>query len=91
MANHKSAKKRTRQNQKRTQRRASIKSSVKTFEKKLRLALKSNNPKEAAEGLAMFSKHIAKAVQKRVFHKNKGARKISQLAKRVYSLSKSSS
>ncbi|NDY72122.1 30S ribosomal protein S20 [Desulfobacter hydrogenophilus] len=79
MANHKSAKKRAKQNQVRRMRNKSAKTSLKTLEKKLRSA------KEAGENTDELMKKtqsaIHKAAKKGIVHKKMASRKISRLFK----------
>ncbi len=82
MANHKSALKRARQNEKRRQRNKSLKSAVKTFEKKV-YAAKDAGDENLQEILAHAQSLIDKAAQKKVLHKNTASRKISNITRYV--------
>lgn len=86
MANHKSAAKRARQSIKKTAVNGNRKSSVRTFEKKLLKALSDKNLKEVPELLKAYTSQMAKAVQKGVFKKGTGSRKIGRISARVSAL-----
>jgi len=79
LANHKSAKKRAKQNQVRRMRNKSAKTALKTLEKKLRAA------KEAGENTDELMKKtqsaIHKAAKKGIVNKKMASRKISRLFK----------
>lgn len=81
MANHKSAKKRAKQNQVRRLRNKSTKSNLKSMEKKLRAA------KAAGENTDELMKQtqsaLHKAAKKGVLHQKTASRKISRLFKHV--------
>ena len=86
MANHKSAKKRARQDIKRRHRNKQTKSTVRTFEKQLTTAISSKDKDKASQLLTTFTRAIDKASQKGVYHAKNAARKISRLSKRVHSI-----
>ncbi len=83
MANHKSAKKRAKQNLVRRQRNRSVKSKLKTLEKKLRAA-KDSGDDSINELMRQNQSALQKASQKGIIHKNTASRKISRLSKLVH-------
>ena len=83
MANHKSAKKRARQDLTRHGRNKQTKSAVRTFEKKLDAAILSQDKKKATDLLVTFIRAMGKAAQKGVYHAKNASRKISRLSKKV--------
>ncbi len=82
MANHKSAKKRAKQNLVRRQRNRSVKTTLKTLEKKVRTA-KAADDDAALELMGQNQSALQKASQKGIIHKNTASRKISRLSKLV--------
>jgi len=88
MANHKQAAKRTRQSEKRRMRNRARNSRVKTFIKKLDAAVEAKDKELANKLLPVVIKEVMKAGAKGLYHKNKVARKVSQLQKKVNSLLK---
>lgn len=86
LATHKSAEKRSRQNEKRRLRNTSLKSSIKTQIKSVILAAETKDKKGSETALAAAIPAIAKAASKRVFHKKTASRKISKLTKKVNAL-----
>jgi small subunit ribosomal protein S20 len=87
LATHDSALKRARQSEKRRMRNVAVKSTLKTHAKKVLLAVESKNPEEARKALASAIPAFQKAAGKKVIHKKTAARKISDLVKKVNSLS----
>jgi len=86
LANHKSAEKRARQNEKRRERNISARSRVKTS---VKVALKSIEEKDVEKSRSVLldtTKTIAKAAAKGIFPKKTAARKISRLTKKVNAL-----
>lgn len=83
MANHKSAVKRIRQNEKRRAINRSSKSAMRTEIKKLRSALTLGDASRAQELLPAVVSIIDKSIQKGVLHKNAAARHKSRLVHRV--------
>lgn len=81
MANHKSAIKRIRQNEKRNEINRSNRSKVRTSIKKLRKAVASNDKNETVSLLNPTVSLIDKAVNKGILHKNTAARYKSRLTK----------
>jgi len=87
LATHKSAEKRTRQNEKRRMRNASIKTRVKTSIKEVLSAVEEKDQEKSCKALLSATKVIDSAASKGVLHKNNAARKISRLTKKVNILS----
>lgn len=86
MANHKSAEKRVRQNEKRNQINRSNRSKLRTQIKKLRSALTAADKNQSTELLNPTVSLIDKAVNKGIIHKNTAARYKSRLTKHVTEL-----
>jgi len=86
LANHKSAEKRARQNEKRRMRNASARSRVKTAVKATLTSVEGKDAGKSREVLLDTTKTIAKAAAKGIFHKKTAARKISRLTKKVNAL-----
>lgn len=88
MANHKSAKKRAKQNLVRRQRNRSVKTMLKTLEKKLRAAKASGDDATTDDATMELMRQnqsaLQKASQKGIIHKNTASRKISRLSKLVH-------
>ena len=83
MANHKSAEKRTRQNEKRRLRNRHVLSTMRGRIKELREAIEQGNG-EAAEGLLTTSvRLISRAAGKGVIHRKQASRTIGRLVKAV--------
>lgn len=87
MANHKSAEKRVRQNEKRNAINRSNRSKVRTQVKKLRAAVASSDKSLSTELLNPTISVIDKAVNKGIIHKNTAARYKSRLTKHVANVS----
>ena len=86
MANHKSAEKRVRQNEKRNAINRSNRSKLRTQIKKLRTALSAADKNASTELLSPTVALIDKAVNKGIIHKNTAARYKSRLTKHVADL-----
>ena len=86
MANHKSAKKRIRRNDRRADINGSRTSRMRTFIKKIESALNAGDAKEAETALRNATPEIYRSVSKGLIHKNTAARKMSRLTARVKSL-----
>ncbi len=86
MANHASAKKRVRRNEKRTDVNTSRRSRIRTFVKKVEAAILAKDPDAAKEALKVAQPELQKGVAKGIMHKNTVARKISRLSARVKSI-----
>ncbi len=82
MANHKSAKKRAKQNLVRRQRNRSVKTTLKTLEKKVRAATAAGDD-TAVELMRQNQSALQKASQKGIIHKKTASRKISRLSRLV--------
>jgi len=91
VANIKSQIKRNRQNEKRRLRNKSVKSSLKTAIRKFHEASDAGEVATATELMRAASRQLDKAVSKGVIHKNQAANRKSAIAKRLHSLSSSSS
>lgn len=86
MANHKSAIKRAKQNEKRRLRNKAVKTETKNAVKRVRLVVAENEKDAAVEQLNTAKSVIAKAAKKGVLHKNTASRKISRLQAGVNSI-----
>ncbi|MDI1243158.1 MAG: 30S ribosomal protein S20 [bacterium] len=86
MANHKSAEKRIRQNEKRKGINRANRSKLRTQIKKLRTSLTAQDKAASGEILAPTVSLIDKAVNKGIIHKNTAARHKSRLTKHVNAL-----
>jgi len=82
MANHPSALKRMRQNEKKRVRNMSYKSKVKTTVKRF-LKAGQENASDAGALLGRATSLLHKGVSKGIFHKNTASRAISRLAKKL--------
>ena len=83
MANHKSAKKRIRRNEKFELTNKVRKSRVRTFIKKVEKAIDANDKTAAAEALKIAQPEMQKSVSKKPFKQNTISRKISRLSKKI--------
>ncbi|AGT27225.1 30S ribosomal protein S20 [Borrelia miyamotoi] len=79
MGNNPSALKRARQNLKRNLRNVSVKSELKTIEKRYLNLIREGKKEEASEFFKFVAKKLDTAARKRIIHKNKAARKKSNL------------
>ena len=86
MATHKSAEKRSRQNEKKRLRNTSVKSSIKTRVKSVLNAVEEKDKTASGTALASAIPAINKASSKGVLHKKTASRKISRLTKKVNAL-----
>jgi len=86
LANHPSALKRARQNEKRRLRNKAVRTQVKHHVKAVRQAVDGGRGEEAAKALALAVPVIDKAASKGVLHNRTASRKISRLAKQVHRL-----
>ena len=77
MPNIKSMKKDLKRNAKKNERNTSAKSALKTFIKKARTA----TGEEAAKAVSLATKHLDKAAERGIIHKNQAARRKSRLMK----------
>lgn len=87
MANHKSALKRNRQNEKRNVRNTSYRTRVKTHTKNVLKAVEADDAEAAKKSLHDAEALISKVASKGVIHPRAASRKISGLAKRVHQMS----
>ncbi|MBW2440987.1 MAG: 30S ribosomal protein S20 [Deltaproteobacteria bacterium] len=84
MANHKSAEKRARQNEKRRIRNKAVKTRIKHVTKEVRQASgEASSKEEALAKLKAAQSVVDKALKKGVIHKKTAARKISRLSRLV--------
>ena len=83
MANHKSAKKRIRRNEKVELTNKVRKSRVRTFIKKVEKAIDANDKTAASEALKIAQPEMQKSVSKKTFKQNTISRKISRLSKKI--------
>lgn len=83
MANHKSAEKRARQNEKRRVRNKAVKTRIKHVTKEVRLSAGETSKEEALAKLKAAQSIVDNALKKGVIHKKTAARKISRLSKLV--------
>jgi small subunit ribosomal protein S20 len=87
LANHKSAIKRNRQNEKRSDRNRGLRTQVKSHVKKVLTAVEAKNEEDAQKSLREAEVVIAKVASKGVLHSRSASRKISGLAKKVQQMS----
>lgn len=83
MANHTSAKRRIRRNDRRAAINGARMSRIRTFIKKVETALASGDGAAAREALRVAQPEIQRGVTRGVLHRNTASRKISRLAARV--------
>jgi small subunit ribosomal protein S20 len=83
LANHKSAVKRARQNEKRRVRNKAVKTRIKHLTKEVRQASGEASKEEALVKLKAAQSIVDKALKKGVIHKKTAARKISRLSRLV--------
>lgn len=83
-----SALKKTRQSIKRSIRNKAVRTSLKTIVKKVESAVSSGNREDARKALKEAIQALNKAALKGIIHKNNASRKISNLSKRVNTLTK---
>ena len=88
MANHKSALKRMRQNEKHRLRNKARKTRMKNLVKAVETALMEKAVDKAQEQLRLAQKGISKIASKGVIHRRKAARSISRLTKKFNALTK---
>ncbi len=87
MANHASAKKRVRRNERRAVINTTRRSRIRTFIKKVETAISEGNADNAKEALKAAQPEIHKGVSKGLMHKNTAARKLSRLSARIKAIS----
>lgn len=83
MANHKSAIKRARQNDKRRARNRSVKTRLKTVVKDVTAAVTEGATDKTADNLKTAQSAIDKAAKKGVIHRRTAARRVSRLTRKV--------
>ena len=83
MATHKSAIKRSKQNEKHRERNTAVKSRVKTAVKSVLTAVETKDKEASKAVLAQAIPLLAKAAAKGVFHKKTISRKISRLTRKA--------
>jgi len=83
LATHKSAEKRSRQNEKREMRNVSVRSKVKTYIKSVLTAVEAKDGEGAQSALQLAIPVIAKAGAKGVYHQKTASRYISRLNRKV--------
>jgi len=83
MANHKSALKRIRRNNRRAEINGARRGRIRTFIKKVEMALAEGNAKDADAALKDAQPEIMRGVAKGIMHKNTAARKLSRLSSRI--------
>lgn len=86
MANHASAKKRVRRNERRALINQNRRSRIRTFVKKVEAEISAGNAKGAAEALKQAQPEMYKGIAKGILHKNTVARKLSRLSARIKAL-----
>ena len=89
MANHKSALKRNRQNEKRNERNRVGRTRIKNAIKSVLLEIDEKNKTEIQNTLKKASKIISKNAAKGVIHKRAASRKVASLARKVHQFSAS--
>ena len=86
MANHASALKRARQNEKRRIRNRGERTRVRNLIKQVREAVGAGDPEQAQTALTQATSTIDKAAGKGVLHARNASRKISRLSRQVHAL-----
>lgn len=86
MANHPSALKRMRQNEKRRLRNRALRTRVKTEVKRVLRAVEEKKVEEAQEALRVATSMLHKSASKGAYHRNTASRKISRLVRKVNAL-----
>ena len=87
LANHKSAKKRAKQNVVRRMRNNSVRTRVKNAVKKVRMEAENGSPESAVAELNNVKSLIDISAKKGVYHRKNASRKISRLSKLVNNIS----
>lgn len=86
MANHKSALKRNKQNEKKNERNRHARTTLRTFVKRVREAVAAKDVSVAKEALAAAIPVIDTAATKGIIHKNNASRSVSRLSRLVNTL-----
>jgi small subunit ribosomal protein S20 len=84
VANHPSALKRARQNQKRKIRNSILRSKVRTTERTLRESIENNDSQKIKPNLIAAIAEISRARNKDILHKKTASRKIARLSRKVH-------
>ena len=87
MANHASARKRVRRNERRADINTTRRSRIRTFIKKVETAISAGDSDAAKTALKLAQPELHKGVSKGIMHKNTVARKLSRLSARIKALS----
>jgi ribosomal protein S20 len=87
VADHSSAIKRSRQNQKRKIRKSILRSKVRTAERKLRESIAANDAQKIMPSLVTAIAEISHARSKNTLHKSTASRKIARLSRKVHLIS----
>jgi small subunit ribosomal protein S20 len=87
VADHSSAIKRSRQNQKRKIRNSILRSKVRTAERKLHEAIENNDAQKLKSNLKAAIAEISRARGKNILHKRTASRKIARLNRKVHLIS----
>ena len=83
MANHASAKKRVRRNNRRAEINTARRSRIRTFVKKVETEILAGNSDGAKEALRQAQPELYKGISKGILHKNTVARQLSRLSARI--------
>ncbi len=83
MANHQSAKKRTRSNARKGEVNKARKSRMRNFIKRVEQAIEKKDSRLAQEALRLVQPELSRGVAKGLIHKNAAARKLSRLSARI--------
>ncbi|TAL17908.1 30S ribosomal protein S20 [bacterium] len=83
MANHKSAIKKIKQDEKRRVRNKAVRTRFRNLVKAVKTALDSGDAARATEALAIAAPYLQKVAAKGIIHKNKAARHISRLTRQA--------
>lgn len=86
MANHKSAQKRIRQNEKRRMRNKTVRTAMRTVVKSCRTALTGSDAEEAQQKFRAAERSLRRAASKGIIPKARADRTVSRLAKRLNTL-----
>lgn len=87
MANHKSAEKRIRQNEKRRMRNKNVRTAMRTVVKNCRTALEGTDVEDARGKFQQAERSLRRAASKGIIPKARADRSVSRLAKRLNALS----
>ena len=86
MANHKSALKKIKQDEKRRLRNKAVRTRYRNLIKAVRLAVDAGDADQAEAALKIAGPYLQRAASKGVIHQNKAARHISRLTRQVVAL-----